>query len=155
MRRVLAGLCGAGLAVALVFSFVGSGGAASSKTANRPPNCRASFDVYDYSAAVLRACGYRVYPLTRVKPLPGGGEAAIYDEGRQTLTVLTPPKRFNPLTATKAQLSEFGLPTRPTKPAQLAVWRTEMGHWRGAAPIEPFDVGDPFAHFGGLQVRLP
>jgi hypothetical protein len=125
--------------------------AAAAQPVDSPPaNCRSSFDVFHYSTAALRACGYRVYPLSAVKPLPGGGHAYVYNEysgGVTTVTDLIPPEGFNPSTASNAQLDEYGFPTRPADPHALAVWQQEMSGWKGAAAPQPFDVADPYVQF--------
>ena len=38
------------------------------------------------------------------------------------------PSSFNPLTATDAELKQYGFPRRPTDPTELAQWTTLMEH---------------------------
>jgi hypothetical protein len=87
-----------------------------------------------------------------VNPLPGGGQAYIYREGKHgVVTNLIPPKTFKPLRATSAQLNEYGFPTRPTDPHALAVWQQQMSGWKGAAAPEPFDVANPHVQMDALD----
>jgi hypothetical protein len=117
----------------------------------RLSNCRGSFDPYRYSAAALRACGYRVIPLVAIKTLPGGGRAYVYaDRSAQ----LVPPPGFKPLKASNAQLSEYGIPTRPSQPAARRLWLQEMSAWKRSVPPAPFLVSDPYAQLGGAVVSL-
>ncbi|MGA9695926.1 MAG: G1 family glutamic endopeptidase [Dehalococcoidales bacterium] len=40
----------------------------------------------------------------------------------------SPPSNFNPLTATNAELQQYGFPSRPVDPAALAQWENVMSH---------------------------
>lgn len=112
------------------------------------PSCKSSIDVYDYTPAALRKCGYRVYPLSYVRALPGGGHEYVYREGRSTVSDLVPPSGFVPAQASNAQLREYGFPTRPSRPSALRHWMIEMKSWKRSAPPEPFQVVDPYLQFG-------
>jgi hypothetical protein len=51
--------------------------------ATPPPHCRflGGPSYWAYIPSALRACGLKVYPLLRVKRLPGSGHAYIYGDG--------------------------------------------------------------------------
>jgi hypothetical protein len=115
-----------------------------------PPNCAASLDPYAYTAAALTACGYTVFPRTGQTALPGGGYAVAYADGSAQLV---PPAGFRPLTATPAQLAEYGLPTQPIDDlGAAAAWQGEMSSFHPAAP-PAFDVEDPYATVGTSPTR--
>jgi hypothetical protein len=145
MRVRLAGLIAVVVVSGLSLTLLGGG---SGPVGPRPANCRGSFDPYRYSAAVLRACGYGVIPLVKVKTLPGGGHAYVYADRSEQLV---PPAGFKPLdAATNATLTEYGLPTRPRDRAALQLWLTEMSGWTGSVAPAPFIVSDPYVNLGGL-----
>ncbi len=50
-----------------------------------------------------------------------------------------PPKGFDPLTASAAQLTEYGYPAKPQNLEQLAIWTVQAPKLRGATP-PPFLV---------------
>jgi hypothetical protein len=70
---------------------------------------------------------------TSVRSLTGGGKAYTYHLGRQQLRFAVPPKGFNALRATPAQLAKYGLPARPASGAARAKWNTLFGHLGQAA----------------------
>jgi Peptidase A4 family len=107
---------------------------ASSKPAIGEPSCNSMFNPYSYSRKIVSACGYESSPRIATKPLPGGGNAYIYMQNGHKVTFLVPPKGFQPITATAAQLTEYGLPARPKGKADLARWEKEM---RRAKPVTP------------------
>jgi len=49
-----------------------------------------------------------------------------------TLSMMVPPPNFKPLTATAAQLLEYGFPPRPSSPGPLAAWMSAMAAWKGS-----------------------
>jgi hypothetical protein len=49
-------------------------------------------------------------------------------------TRVLPPANFDPLTATDAQLVEFGFRRRPNEPALLAAWTKEYSDYTGTSP---------------------
>lgn len=57
----------------------------------------------------------------------------LYTE-RHRVTFLVPPKGFQPLTATAAQLTEYGLPARPKSKADLARWEKEVRRAKSVTP---------------------
>jgi hypothetical protein len=106
--------------------------------ATPPPNCNSSFDPYRYTAAAISACGFKTFPLTGTRKLPGGGTSYEYKVEGGRVSMPIPPERFRPLRASKAQLEEYGLPTRPGKGPALAHWIAEMRAWKGTASPPPF-----------------
>lgn len=75
----------------------------------------------------------RITP-SEVKSLPGGGEAYIYYIDGVKNTFFVPPKGFNPLKATDAQLAEYGFQPRPIDEKLLAEWEDVMSHYK-STPI--------------------
>lgn len=155
VKKTICALVGAtAIAVSVV---IASGGRASSgpptgihggEAVSSAGRCHFS-NVFSSSPAALRACGLLVFPLSAVKPLPGGGRAYIYNEGKYgVVTELVPPKHFDPLTASEAQLNEYGFPPRPTDSHALTLWKQELGSWKGPAQPQPFDVADPYWQMG-------
>jgi hypothetical protein len=70
---------------------------------------------------------------TAVKPSAisasaAGGHTYIYNLGQQQLRFAVPPAGFSPLKASAAELAAYGLPPRPTRPADLASWTKLMSH---------------------------
>ena len=125
------------LAVAMVSATASVSKAQASSTASGP-SCDSSFNPYSYTQAQVQACGYATSPMLAAPNLAGGGSAVEYKINGMTVTDLIPPPGFRPETASAAQLDEYGFPARPTKPAQLATWKTEMAGWKGTAPPTSF-----------------
>ncbi|MHB8191278.1 MAG: G1 family glutamic endopeptidase [Ferrimicrobium sp.] len=85
--------------------------------------------------------------------LPKGGTQYRYNfRSGSSLTSVTPPAGFSPLTATSTQLNEYGFPARPSTASGLAEWYQAMTDWRSAvapkllfstSPIAPFPSGGP------------
>lgn len=98
------------------------------------PNCNSSFNPYSYSRAAVSACGYKIFPRTAVKPLPGGGFGYYYDMNGTTVEFLVPPAGFQPTTAATSQLKEYGIPLRPANRGGLARWQAEMTNSRPSSP---------------------
>lgn len=72
---------------------------------------------------------------SHVVSLPGGGKGYIYYINGVKNEVPVPAAGFSPLTASDAQLQEYGFPPRPQNPNELAQWKSDMSHWkRVAAP---------------------
>ncbi|ACV58557.1 hypothetical protein [Alicyclobacillus acidocaldarius] len=69
-----------------------------------------------------------------VQTLPDGGQEYIYYINGVKNVFPVPPKGFNPLTATDAQLREYGFPPRPSDPQNLQQWEQEMSHWKRTLP---------------------
>jgi len=103
--------------------------------------CNSSFNPYDYTQAAVRACGLPTFSLSSVTPLADGGSSYHYDIYGSQASVLVPPAGFNPLTATSAQLNEYGFPPRPTDPSALQQWQAEFRNYSGAANPPPFLAG--------------
>lgn len=83
-----------------------------------------------------------IWPV--VTSLPDGGIVTTYafPDG-EVMTVPTPPPGFDPLTATDAQLTEYGFPLPPSEASDHAEW---------AAAMAAFTSDDPPT--GPLQVEL-
>lgn len=68
---------------------------------------------------------------TSVEPLPGGGSAYNYSINGTTVTFPVPPAGFNPLTASAAQLAEYGFqPQPPVDSPNYASWHEAMSNYR-------------------------
>jgi hypothetical protein len=48
----------------------------------------------------------------------------------ETITDITPPASFNPLTASDAQLKKYGFPVRPSSASAAQAWQTAMAAYR-------------------------
>jgi hypothetical protein len=107
-------------------------------TAAVPGDCNSSFDPYAYTQAAVNACGYTTFSRNAVNALAGGGSSYDYSVNGSNVRFYVPPAGFDPSTATAAQLNEYAFPPRPTDPAALAQWQTEMSNWKGAASPPPF-----------------
>lgn len=68
-----------------------------------------------------------------------------------------PPTGFNPLTATNAELQQYGFPSRPTSPGALATWTAMMEHAKTYVPPNPTPgVAFSTASSGGVgRIREP
>jgi len=87
----------------------------------------------------------RPLPLTRVMallpdgreqpPAPGDGLGRTYhyDFDGSDVTEVVPPPGWTPLNGNEQELRTYGLPARPTDPAELQDWITSFSHWRGGA----------------------
>lgn len=119
--------------------------AVSSLATTAPANCNFGANSFAYAPSALQSCGYDAWPLTSTTALPGGGEAYAYDEGSgDVVTTIVPPSSFQPLTATAAQLAEYGFPPRPAAGTPTYTdWFKEMSVYKGPAPAEPEDISDP------------
>lgn len=116
------------------------------RPAKKSSICGTYFDPYKHSIAVDRSCGLKVYPLTRVQKLPSGGKKYIYETPSGESDTLVPPPHFNPLTATDAELKEYGFPPRD---AHDPNWVAAMRHWKRHAQPPKFLVELPNASDGG------
>lgn len=96
----------------------------------------------------------RPLPLTRIMallpdgreqpPSPGDGLGRIYhyDFDGSDVTELVPPPGWTPLTGTDQELQTYGLPARPSDPAELQDWITSFSHWKGGAAEGMCRTGD-------------
>lgn len=73
------------------------------------------------------------------KPLAGGGKAYVYQIGGTQLTFPVPPPGFSPVSATNAQLREYGMPPRPITAPGLASWTRMMATYR-RTPVPDIEV---------------
>lgn len=60
----------------------------------------------------------------------GGGQAYTYDTPGGTTTMAVPPRGFHPLTASAAELAEYGFPQEPAEADQQAEWVEAMSAWK-------------------------
>jgi hypothetical protein len=67
--------------------------------------------------------------VSSIQPLPDGGNDYIYNIDGHEHIYHVPPAGFNPLTATDAQLDEYGFPARPLDPVQLEQWKKGMSYY--------------------------
>ncbi|QRF22901.1 hypothetical protein FY534_03825 [Alicyclobacillus sp. TC] len=73
---------------------------------------------------------------TMVRSLGNGAKQYEFTVDGAVNTITTPPIDFHPLTASNTELKMYGFPTRPTNPAQLAVWKKAMSAWKASpAPV--------------------
>jgi hypothetical protein len=80
-----------------------------------------------------------VYPVDT--PLPNGGLETTYalPDG-EVIVVKTPPPGFDPLTATDAELTEFGFPLPPPDDSGLQEWMSAMSAYQSNdPPVEPIE----------------
>jgi len=56
-------------------------------------------------------------------------EVSFQASSGRVWTESLPSAAFDPATASQSTLRAFGLPTRPTDPAALSTWLTEVGRW--------------------------
>jgi hypothetical protein len=99
-----------------------------------PASCLRSYNPYAVATSFLRRCGDSVHPILKVKALPGGGKEYEYNvDGLATVNPV-PPRGFNPLAASAAELAEYGYPARPSGGRALRDWIVLM---RRARPLPP------------------
>jgi hypothetical protein len=101
-----------------------SGMAAAVSVATGGTTCNTSEDLSSYTAAMAEACGCNATPLDHSISLPGGGVDRVYYYMGGQADIVDPPSSFEPLSATNAQLEEYGFPPRPTDTtsAEYATW---------------------------------
>jgi hypothetical protein len=81
--------------------------------------------------SLLKECGYEFVPRAGVQPLRGGGKSYIYHLGKLTVRYNVPPRGFDILKASPAQLREYNLPSRRILGSE---WVAEM---RGVSITPP------------------
>ena len=67
--------------------------------------------------------------------LSDGGTRYIFNINGVENTLHVPPDGFSPVTATAAQLSEYGFPARPTDVTKLAEWQTQWSSFKYRRPV--------------------
>lgn len=142
IRRAVSALA---VAVALIAfsSWSGSGALRPAATAARsaPGHVRVvGFSTAGVSSAASTGSLVTVRPT--VTRLRGGGVETTYQlPDGQTMTTTTPSAGFNPLTASAAQLRQYGFPSRPANPSALRGWTTAMAAYRSdVPPVGPLRV---------------
>jgi hypothetical protein len=74
--------------------------------------------------------GMQCFPITTTWNDDGSVTQSWTDERGNPTTYRIPPRGFNVLKATNAQLARFNIPPRPTKPSALSDWTAEWAHSR-------------------------
>jgi hypothetical protein len=130
------------LAVAMSGISYGASAASSPGSGHASSACLKPFDPYKKPILFLRACGDTILWLKKVTTLADGGKA--YNYGAYTRDI--PSANFDILTATDAELAEYGIPTR----AQLGrQWRHVMQRNLRVLPATPYLVQGP----SSMQLR--
>ena len=119
-RRRKAARLTAVAALFMVLPAVGGPGASAATQAPAAANHIADLD--HASDATLEAAGYRVLHPLQVVHFPDGGVDYVYDDAGRRADFPVPPAGFNPDTASSATLKRYGIPPRPTAPAEAARW---------------------------------
>src|ERR1700683_41722 len=130
-------LAGAGLGALVLASIAAPAVArpsAGSGTAV-PAACSVIANPYSQPKSLLRTCGYQVYPLRRVIGNTDGSRTYVYQVAGHAVTSVMPPRGFDALKASNAELRRYGLPTRSMIGA--GKWRQLMSHLSIPAP-RPF-----------------
>jgi YD repeat-containing protein len=79
------------------------------------------------SAEINEECEATTYGPSSVTETPGGGVAAHYTLSEGEVLYNTPPKGFEPLKASNAELEEYNIPTAPpTGTPEHEAWETMM-----------------------------
>jgi hypothetical protein len=90
---------------------------------------------YQLSETQREACGDHAFPLEKVEPLPGGGDAYLYTVDGVGTTYLVPPASFDAATASQAELERYGIPTAPpTTSPEYALWHKMIEHMVASPP---------------------
>jgi hypothetical protein len=105
--------------------------AATSPAPSALPAVCSDFNPYAYTSDADVACGYKTFPLQATQDLPGGGVEYDYSVNGALTREYLPPPGFEPLTATAAQLAEYGFPLRPADATGLSEWRDEFSNYSG------------------------
>jgi hypothetical protein len=71
---------------------------------------------------------------TAINRVGDGGAIYVYQVGAHRLTFPVPPAGFNPLTASPAQLAQYGLPAMPADPNARPGWNRLVGALRLVRP---------------------
>lgn len=135
-KRLLSAV--AGISLGLATGLVGV--SAHSASASGCPS-----NIFEASQAELAACGVVAYPLISIERLRDGGHRYLYRVGGQKAYYLIPPESFVPSSATAAQLSEYGIPTKPENPSLVAHW-TQMLSNMHFVPAPPY-LAETSIHF--------
>lgn len=77
---------------------------------------------------------------TATKPLRGGGTAYYFCINGIVNVVPEAPLGFRPLSATAAQLAEYGIPPRPSGRASFAQWKTDMAAFHPSKRVPALQV---------------
>ena len=88
--------------------------------------------------------GVTCFPITTTWNDDGSLTQSWTDERGDTTTYRIPPREFNVLKATNAQLARFNIPPRPTKPSALSDWTVEWTQAR-LTPISGICTGNVFS----------
>lgn len=127
-----------------VLAVLGSG-IGTSAAAQPTQSCNGIADPYAASGAQLQACGFTQVPQSGTTALPGGGVSYNYTlPDGQTYSIDQTPPAFNPLTASAAEDSAYGLPPAPPMSSPgYASWLTMANSpWAPATPRPYLVVAD-------------
>lgn len=121
----------------------GTTGLAAADTTTTPgPPCGTAFNPYAFTAAQDESCGIATSTSAVVTPLAGGGSKTEYTmpDGQGVTTLYSPPAGFDPVTATPAQLTEYGFPTPPASGGieTLEDWQAEVSQLTESTSNPPF-----------------
>lgn len=95
----------------------------------------AEVNPYQISEAQRAACGDHAFPLEKVEPLPGGGDAYLYTVDGVETTYLVPPASFDAATASQAELERYGIPAAPpTTSSEYPLWQKMIDHMVPSPP---------------------
>ncbi len=78
-----------------------------------------------FRVALVSSCAIMAIMIA---PFAGPAVSATGTGSHDSQATLVPPTGFNPLTASTAQLTEYGFPPRPTSGQAYASWATAMKH---------------------------
>jgi hypothetical protein len=132
----------AGLAGVCLLPAVASGSVPPGPHAAKvPAACHRSYNPYKVAKSFLRRCGDGIYPVLKVKALPGGGKEYEYNVDGLATVIQVPPRGFKPLRASAAKLAEYGYPARPRGGVALRNWIVLMRRDRPLTP-SPYLVTD-------------
>ena len=110
--------------------------------------CNQATNVYNLAEGTLQDCGYTIYPLVGTQSLSDGGTSYTYDVNGLTVVQYAPPANFDAVTASEAELAQYGIPPRPSgvESAAESSWEAAWAHVLFPPPTS-FLVGDPFISY--------
>jgi hypothetical protein len=123
-------ICCAALSVAL--TAVGAAGLTPASAAT-PPAWPASVPVPPAPDCADQGGGMPLMPSS-AELLPGGGYAYDYIIDGVDNQYIVPPPSFSPLTATAAQLAEYGFPAAPATASLRSEWESAMASYSSVPP---------------------
>lgn len=142
LQRALVALAGPMLALAGAVPALAAPSPASTAC---PALTNPQWNAYDGSPAQATACGLTTYPLSSETTLPDGGTQWSYATPGNPIIANYPPTGFDPVTATPAEQSLYGIPAEPpaTDPAAQAQWLSALDHIKSWVKPSSFLVANP------------